>query len=105
MQLNVNQQANTHSCEGDDGGDGGVTVASAVVGWPELAGGGAGKVEEGDEWLSSSFLDLPWSELELHLSGDEDLRGDKEVFVYLVGKCSDGGACKVVGWLLDDMVV
>ncbi|GKA56695.1 hypothetical protein Tco_0755767 [Tanacetum coccineum] len=37
---------------GDDGGDGGVTVVtvvSAVVGWPELAGGGAGKVKEGDE--------------------------------------------------------
>ncbi|GKB77573.1 hypothetical protein Tco_0944468 [Tanacetum coccineum] len=38
--------------EGDDGGDGGVTVvavAPAVVGWPELARGGAGKVDEGDE--------------------------------------------------------
>ncbi|GKC70030.1 putative ribonuclease H-like domain-containing protein [Tanacetum coccineum] len=90
---------------------------------------------------AGTSLDPPWSELELHLSGDEFLRdqgarlvtkegyrvsmegyktsyarcgvwrgfgchrGDKEVFVYLVGKCGDGGACKVVGWLLDDMVV
>ncbi|GKA01697.1 hypothetical protein Tco_0674362, partial [Tanacetum coccineum] len=74
-----------------------------------------------------TLLDPPWSDLELHLSGDEDLRdqgarvvtkegyrvsmegyktsyarcgvwrgfgchkGDKEVFVYLVGKCGDGG--------------
>ncbi|GJU03612.1 putative ribonuclease H-like domain-containing protein [Tanacetum coccineum] len=40
------------AAKGDDGGDGGVTVvtvASTVVGWPELAGGGAGKVEKGDE--------------------------------------------------------
>ncbi|GKA83078.1 ankyrin repeat-containing domain, PGG domain protein, partial [Tanacetum coccineum] len=32
-------------------------------------------------------------------------RGDKEVLEDLVSKCGDGGACKVVGWLLDDMVV
>ncbi|GJT54604.1 zf-CCHC domain-containing protein [Tanacetum coccineum] len=31
--------------------------------------------------------------------------GDKEVLEDLVSKCGDGGACKVVGWLLDDMVV
>ncbi|GJY09173.1 ankyrin repeat-containing domain, PGG domain protein, partial [Tanacetum coccineum] len=32
-------------------------------------------------------------------------RGDKEVLEDSVSKCGDGGACKVVGWLLDDMVV
>ncbi|GJZ90209.1 ankyrin repeat-containing domain, PGG domain protein [Tanacetum coccineum] len=32
-------------------------------------------------------------------------RGDKEVLEDLVSKCGDEGACKVVGWLLDDMVV
>ncbi|GJS12488.1 hypothetical protein Tco_0406960 [Tanacetum coccineum] len=30
-------------------------------------------------------------------------KGDKEVFIYLVGKCGDGGTCKVLGWLLGDM--
>ncbi|GKF30931.1 hypothetical protein Tco_0100729, partial [Tanacetum coccineum] len=55
--------------------------------------------------LSETLLDPPWSDVELHLSGNEFLRGNKEVFVYLVDKCGDGGACKVVGWLLDDMVV
>ncbi|GJV47420.1 hypothetical protein Tco_1437632 [Tanacetum coccineum] len=33
------------------------------------------------------------------------LWGDKEVLEDLLSKCGDGGACKVVGWLLDDMVV
>ncbi|GJY31267.1 retrovirus-related pol polyprotein from transposon TNT 1-94 [Tanacetum coccineum] len=28
-------------------------------------------------------------------------KGDKEVFVYLVAKGGDGGACKVLGWLLE----
>ncbi|GKA47925.1 hypothetical protein Tco_0740883 [Tanacetum coccineum] len=31
--------------------------------------------------------------------------GDGGAFVCLVDKVGDGGACKVVGWLLDDMVV
>ncbi|GKA43214.1 hypothetical protein Tco_0735938, partial [Tanacetum coccineum] len=84
--------------------------------------------------LQRTLLDPHWSDLELHLSGDEDLRdqgarvvtkkgyrvsmegykttyarcgvwrgfgchkGDKEVFVYLVGKCGDGGAWLLAWW-------
>ncbi|GKA52100.1 hypothetical protein Tco_0745296 [Tanacetum coccineum] len=60
-------------------------------------------------WLPESIgssLDPPWSNLELHLSGDEDLRDQGARVVTKEGyRCGDGGACKVVGWLLDDMVV
>ncbi|GKB31287.1 hypothetical protein Tco_0870688 [Tanacetum coccineum] len=52
-----------------------------------------------DLWAS---LDPPWCEA---CGGCGKQRGDKEVFVYLVAKGGYGCSCKVLGWLLGDMVV
>ncbi|GJZ31475.1 hypothetical protein Tco_0576522 [Tanacetum coccineum] len=58
--------------------------------------------------LRGTSLDPSWSELELHLSGDEFLRCDLKWLLmtneHLGLQGGDGGACKILRWMLGDVI-
>ncbi|GJR18130.1 hypothetical protein Tco_0966657 [Tanacetum coccineum] len=68
------------------------------------------KDEEGKNVVDhlGTSLDPSWSELELHLSGDEFLRCDLKWLLmtneHLCLQGGDGGACKLLRWLLGDVI-